>query len=710
MARPDGPNKNRKPKAAGKKTAGKKAKPVVGKKPKAWAKAKPKPNAAKKKHRKGTRGPTDEQMQALPSERKPKEPMKPATKRPLGDKPKRTFGEKSKFARGEKPQRKFGDKPKFGEKPKRPYGDRPARPSGDKPTFGEKPAFGDKPRRAQGEKPFGRTEKPWEKREPSFKKPYGKKPYKGGKSSKFAGKKQDDKVFEPKKMPTLNLPPVDNAFSALDGVHPRTAAALAKAGATAPFPIQAAVIPKAVRGSDMLVQSPTGSGKTYAFGVPIVEQLKAETSSPSALVLVPTRELAIQVSEDLLPIARGKNIDVVAVYGGAPIEAQARRASRAGIVVATPGRLADLMRTRRINVGGVNILILDEADRMLDMGFQPQVDEIVEKLSSRRQTMLFSATLEGPVAKIAEAYTVDPEIVRNDKAVGDGHKIEHVMLATTTKTKVDTVLDALASEDRDLAVVFVRTQRGAERLCERLRTFGIKSTTIHGGMNQGQRNREYRRFQAGTCDTLVATDVFARGMDLDRITHVINYDMPEDADTYQHRTGRTGRAGRTGTAITMVLPNQTKTIKAMVKSVGLPSALAERLTQSSGKRWKQVPEGERFVDRPNADRGNRGGPGKAGDATSGTIASYDEEKGFGFIKPNSGSVDVFFHRSALVSGSSPTISRGASVSFELDETSDRGRAAIVQINGLGGANRSAQMNKRSGARPNRSRGKKQFSH
>ncbi|MCZ4495568.1 MAG: box helicase domain protein, partial [Thermoleophilia bacterium] len=358
-------------------------------------------------------------------------------------------------------------------------------------------------------------------------------------------------------------------FADLAGVHLRTVEALERKGMTHAFPVQAAVIPVAHTGQDVLVQSPTGSGKTLAFGLPIIGKLEKNMQRPGALILVPTRELAGQVTEDLEGIATGKQLRVTAVYGGAPIHKQVQAVRTAAIVVATPGRLDDLIRNRKIDLRGVEVLVLDEADRMLDMGFQPQVDAIVDMLKGPRQTMLFSATLEGKVAKVAATYTTDAEVIRTTLPPGAGGKIEHVMWATTGGTKVDTVLESLETE-RDLSVIFVRTQRGADTLVGRLREHGHKATAIHGGMSQRERLNEYRRFQNASCDVLVATDVFARGMDLDRITHVINYDIPEDADTYRHRSGRTGRAGRTGIAITLVTPAQRKQMRRMVREAGIP--------------------------------------------------------------------------------------------------------------------------------------------
>lgn len=234
---------------------------------------------------------------------------------------------------------------------------------------------------------------------------------------------------------------------------------------------------------------------------------------------------------------------------------------------------------------------------MLDMGFQPQVDKIVESMPRKRQTLLFSATLEGAVARIAREYTENPETVKNAVAPGAGGEIEHVMVASTSSTKVDTVLNLLDVE-RDLALIFVRTQRGADRLNERLREYGLRSTAIHGGMTQGARLKEYRVFQRGACDVLVATDVFARGMDLDRITHVINYDIPEDADTYQHRTGRTGRAGRAGTALTMVMPSQRKTMQRMCREAGLDGDLTRNMARAATKKFHTVPEEQQYAGTP----------------------------------------------------------------------------------------------------------------
>jgi ATP-dependent RNA helicase RhlE len=598
----------------------------------------------KKRHRKGGGAPSAEQLRALP--------LEPGERAAPGSRAASAPAQRTASAPWKSAQKRQSVKPRSNSKRQssgKEWGTDKPRPS--KPGTNSKPWSTHKPTSASKSRT---NSKPWATE-------------KARASSKPRTPEQPQ--------PTAQPAGAAGSFAQLQGVHHRTAEALSKLGIDAPFEIQRSVIPTAVRGSDMLVQSPTGSGKTLAFGIPLIEQIAVGTSQPTALILTPTRELAIQVSEDLTPIARGKQLSVAAAFGGAPIMDQARRVSRAAIVVATPGRIADLMRTRRVDLTSVRMLVLDEADRMLDMGFQPQVDEIVDELPQRRQTLLFSATLEGPVARIAREYTTDPTTVNNAVSVGGSSAIEHILLATTSGTKVDTVLDALHEGERDLAVVFVRTQRGADRLSTRLREYGVRSTAIHGGMSQGQRQREYRRFQTGTCDTLVATDVFARGMDLDRISHVINYDIPEDADTYRHRAGRTGRAGRAGTAVTMVLPNQRRAIKAMIREAGLPAELADRIRPASGRSWHQVPEGDRFSEQ----RASAGDPAQQ----KGTVAAYDDAKGFGFITPDSGSSDVFFHRSAVMKDSGYAIARGARVEFDPDTGADRERAGVVRLTGPG---------------------------
>src|SRR5438067_513015 len=338
------------------------------------------------------------------------------------------------------------------------------------------------------------------------------------------------------------------------GVSSDLVRTLATRSITEPFPIQALVLPDALAGLDVLAKSPTGSGKTLAFAVPIVQRVVATDRRPSALVLVPTRELAAQVTDELEALAAVKGLKVAAAYGGVPIGAQAKRVKGAHILVATPGRLQDLAERRLVDLSQVRTFVLDEADRMLDMGFQPQVDKIVRRLPRNRQTMFFSATLDGTVGDLARAYTNSPSRIEGELSNAQPAEIEHQFVSVTADTKVETLVEHIKASDSTL--VFVRTKRGADRLVRKLERHGVRSAAMHGDMSQRARERALAQFESGKVATLVATDVAARGLDLTEITHVINFDPPEEDKGYVHRTGRTGRAGRSGTAITFVLPDQ----------------------------------------------------------------------------------------------------------------------------------------------------------
>jgi superfamily II DNA/RNA helicase len=366
----------------------------------------------------------------------------------------------------------------------------------------------------------------------------------------------------------------EETFTGL-GVSRPVADALANRGITVPFAIQSRVIPDGLAGRDVLAQSPTGSGKTLAFGIPLVERLSSSEKVPAALVLVPTRELATQVAEELSAPANARGLDVCAVYGGAPLRSQAKRAQAAAILVATPGRLWDLIERRMIDVGTVRILVLDEADRMLDMGFQPQVDRIVRRLPKERQTLFFSATLHGEVGRLARTYTTDPGHYEAElQSSTAGIDISHSFVAVTSQTKLDTLVKLLEAEP-GLALVFVRTKRGADRLTKRLRTRGTNAAAMHGDLPQRTREKVLRQFENGEVRTLVATDVAARGLDLEAIAHVINYDPPDDHTGYVHRVGRTGRAGRDGAGVTLVLPDEEADVSRVAARLGHEDRFAE---------------------------------------------------------------------------------------------------------------------------------------
>jgi ATP-dependent RNA helicase RhlE len=341
---------------------------------------------------------------------------------------------------------------------------------------------------------------------------------------------------------------------------------LSDRGIDHPFQIQALVIPEALGGGDVLAKSPTGSGKTLAFAIPIVQ--RGSTGKPFALVLVPTRELCVQVTEEFALIA-GDHLKVASVYGGVPLKAQAQEAKAAHVIVATPGRLQDLVDRGLVSLDSVEVLVLDEADRMLDMGFKPQVDKLVRRLREQRQTMFFSATLDGEVGELARRYTHFPARFEGElPADRRSGEIDHRFVPVTVENKVETLVELLRNEDRGLALVFVRTKAGADRLVEKLRRNHVDAIAIHGDKGQAQRERALERFDAGKVRTLVATDVAARGIDVEDITHVINFDPPEEPDVYTHRVGRTGRAGRGGIGITLVLPEQQADVSRVARLQG----------------------------------------------------------------------------------------------------------------------------------------------
>ena len=367
---------------------------------------------------------------------------------------------------------------------------------------------------------------------------------------------------------------MNESFAAL-GVSAPVVQALGRRGIDAPFAVQTLVLPDALAGLDVLAGSPTGSGKTLAFGIPLVERVAGAGGHPSALVLVPTRELASQVVEEIGDLAAARKLRVAAVYGGTSVSGQAKRARGADILVATPGRLHDLLERRLVSLREVRVLILDEADRMLDMGFKPQVDRVLRDVPRNRQTMLFSATLEGPVLELAHAYTSDPVRVRAERpAELEQGEIAHEFLPVTTDGKLDRLAETLGAVD-GLALVFVRTKHGADKLARKLaRQHDLRAVVMHGNMSQNARERSLAQFESGKVTTLVATDVAARGLDVDDISHVINFDPPHTDEDYVHRVGRTGRAGRSGTGVTFVLPEQRTDVGRLAKRLGHGEAFA----------------------------------------------------------------------------------------------------------------------------------------
>jgi ATP-dependent RNA helicase RhlE len=409
------------------------------------------------------------------------------------------------------------------------------------------------------------------------------------------------------------------------GVSKAVASALATRGIESPFPVQEMVIADVLDGNDVLVQSPTGSGKTLAFGVPIVDLVSAEARRPAALILAPTRELAGQIVDELRDIAGARALSVAVVHGGVGLQAQARKAARAHIVVATPGRLEDLLQRRDITLEHVKVLVLDEADRMLDMGFKPAVDRIVAKTNRDRQTMFFSATLEGAIGKVAQAYTSNAR--RHEHRPKEERKadVKHRFVHLSHDAKLKQLVRELQDDDRGRTLVFVRTKRGADRLVKRLGSHDLNAVAMHGNKSQSQRSKALARFESGHVDTLVATDVAARGIDVPDVTHVINFDAPEDRDMYVHRVGRTGRAGATGTGVSFVMSDQHRDMRRIAQDLGLTAEFDKDSTgapqggggggsqhrNGGGGRPQGKPGGQSRNHRGGSNNGSRNGGGSS---------------------------------------------------------------------------------------------------
>jgi ATP-dependent RNA helicase RhlE len=364
-----------------------------------------------------------------------------------------------------------------------------------------------------------------------------------------------------------------STFSDL-GVSARVRGTLARRGVTEPFAVQALVLEDAIAGRDVLVRSATGSGKTLAFAIPIVETVRPHDPAASALVLVPTRELAQQVADEFDDIAKAQGLRVGVAYGGVSIREQGKRNQRAHVLIATPGRLQDLAERGSVRLDRVRILVLDEADRMLDMGFQPQVDRLVRRIPKDRQTMFFSATLDGAVGNLARAYTRDAILHEVESSTETVDGLDHRFVQVEARNKVEALIDLL-THDGELTLVFVRTKRGADRLVHKLRQKGVQAEALHGDMLQRARQRALDRFERGSVRVLIATDVAARGLDLERISHVVNYDPPQDDKGYVHRVGRTARAGRTGIGITLVTADQQSDVGRMAARLELHEEFEE---------------------------------------------------------------------------------------------------------------------------------------
>src|SRR3954471_15768871 len=366
---------------------------------------------------------------------------------------------------------------------------------------------------------------------------------------------------EPALVPVTSRAPVrpDSPTFAELGVRAETVEALAKAGITRAFAIQEYALPIALRGTDLIGQAPTGTGKTLGFGLPLLERLispaEGADGKPQALVVVPTRELGLQVARDLAAAGSTRGVRVLPIYGGVAYEPQVDALKKGiEILVGTPGRLLDLAKQKQLKLNSIKALVLDEADRMLDLGFLDDVEKILAMLPEQRQTMLFSATMPDPIVALSRRFLRHPVTIHAGHTTESGPSplTKQVVYRTHPLNKLEMVARILQARDRGLTMIFTRTKRAADRVAEDLDFRGFAVAAVHGDLGQGARERALRAFRTGKIDVLVATDVAARGLDVSGVTHVINYDCPEDPDTYTHRIGRTGRAGATGVAVTFV--------------------------------------------------------------------------------------------------------------------------------------------------------------
>ena len=369
-------------------------------------------------------------------------------------------------------------------------------------------------------------------------------------------------------------------------------------GYVEPTPIQAQAIPELLAGHDVIGQAQTGSGKTAAFGLPLLEYLDPDSEETQAIVLTPTRELCIQVTQALRAYAEHlEGVNVVAVFGGAPIrDQQARLRSGAQVVVATVGRMMDLISRHSLVLTSARYVVLDEADEMLDLGFIEDVERILRMCPSGRQTLLFSATIPGPVAKLAEQYMYDPVTIRVTPRKLTVDTVEQAYVMVEQRKKVDRLVEVLRAEEPEQAIIFVRTKIGAARLGKELADKGLRVKALHGDLTQGQRDGVMISFKEHKTPLLVATDIAARGLDIEHVTHVINYDMPNNPEIYVHRIGRTGRVGRTGRAITFVTSKQAgelREIERVVKvHIGEWEPPEERLEHAPPPRHREGPPPE----------------------------------------------------------------------------------------------------------------------
>ena len=469
------------------------------------------------------------------------------------------------------------------------------------------------------------------------------------------------------------------------------------------FPIQAAVIPDALAGRDVAGRAPTGSGKTLGFGLPLVARLvDARPKRPVALVLAPTRELAEQIMAELTPFAKAAGHDAASVYGGVGYGGQRKALDRGvELVVACPGRLEDLMQMRAIDLRDVATVVIDEADQMADMGFLPAVRRIVEQTSKNRQVLLFSATLDGPVAKLVADFQHNP--VRHE--VGpkgpDVHAAQHHFWVVDREQRVNTTADVI--QRLGATIVFTRTRHGADRLAKQLGRNGVTAEPIHGGRSQGQRDRALASFKKGQASALIATDVAARGIHVNGVNAVVHYDPPAEDATYLHRSGRTARAGAMGTVVLAARPESEEgrhedaarhrhqrtadvgprqrprdPCCAGSRQAGAHRRHRRRPSPNAHRPATRSPPREPKPARDSADTSRPVPTGNASDA-KGTVKFFNSGRGYGFITPDNGDKDLFVHFSVIVNDGFKTLDNGARVDFGVREGRNGHEAFDVRV-------------------------------
>jgi ATP-dependent RNA helicase DeaD len=415
------------------------------------------------------------------------------------------------------------------------------------------------------------------------------------------------------------------------GLSPQIQQALDELGFDEPTPIQDQAIPELLDGHDVIGQAQTGTGKTAAFGLPLLQYLDPDNDEVQAVVLTPTRELCIQVTQALRSYAEHLDVEIVAVFGGAPIKSQqAQLRSGAHVVVATVGRMMDLMSRRSLVLTAARYIVLDEADEMLDLGFIEDVEKILRMCPSGRQTALFSATMPPPVKRLAESYMYDPTTISITPKTLTVDAIAQAYVEVGAKEKAAKLVELLKIEEPEQAIIFCRTKIGADRLERTLKNKGLDVKALHGDMSQGSRDGVMIAFKDHRVRLLVATDIAARGLDIEHVTHVINFDVPASSEVYVHRIGRTGRVGRTGRAITFVTPAQRDEIARIERDVkttiGEWETPEERLEHAPRPRRRERPERSKAAEAPEPAEAREATPAQDDDAAEADVSETDKEK------------------------------------------------------------------------------------